>query len=205
MGKFQGVIRPGDAEGNALGEAKHVPPLRRHGLPIRQPPERGHVKGHVNGFLHVAPRFSQHLAHLAHHLKRQDFFPFLHQPPHARQESRPAPARASAASRGKRPARRRLRRLCLRRGTGQTRRWCLLVVGGIGWKETSRRIERNATGRGCNWFCRRKFMCVFPVPCPERQGFKRANPRLRGRRQSLRLFCPRRRGVAFLKHRGLAP
>ncbi len=51
--------------------------------------------------------------------------------------------------------------------------------------------------------------CAEDFPCPERQGFRRASPRLRGRRigtpSDKTALCPRRRGVALLKHGGSAP
>src|SRR5262249_12545379 len=48
-----------------------VSELRWDRLPEHAAPFAGDVEGHVDGFLHVATRFVQHLAHLAGHVARE--------------------------------------------------------------------------------------------------------------------------------------
>ena len=79
MGKFHGVINPQTPRGlrtvmqNLLGSSEVVV------CPNSLPPFAGHVKRHVDGFLHVAPCLLQHLAHFARHGNCKVLLVFLEQ------------------------------------------------------------------------------------------------------------------------------
>src|SRR5438874_2019857 len=62
------------AERLAHRHRKLVAQLRWHGLAEHPPPFPGDVEGHVDGFLDVAPRLVQDLAHLARHVSRKGLF-----------------------------------------------------------------------------------------------------------------------------------
>src|SRR5581483_7766242 len=70
-GKVPGRDSRHDANRIAHGEAGFVLKLRRPHFPQQAAALTGHVVGHVDGLLHVAARFGQHLAHLFRHLPGQ--------------------------------------------------------------------------------------------------------------------------------------
>ena len=68
MGKFHGVMRPTTPTGMRTLMANLFWQLGGGGLAEETPALAGHVKGFVDGFLHVAAGFGEHLAHLAGHV-----------------------------------------------------------------------------------------------------------------------------------------
>ena len=60
---------PAHADGLPHAHRKFIRQLRRSGLAKQPAPFAGHVIGHVDGFLHVAARLRQDLAHLARHVR----------------------------------------------------------------------------------------------------------------------------------------
>ena len=82
-GKFHGVMQAIDAHRLAQAIRRLVRQLRRHDGPEEAPPLARHVVGHVDGFLHVAARLHQHLAHLARQVAGDLLFAILQQPRHA--------------------------------------------------------------------------------------------------------------------------
>ena len=90
IGKFHGVMIAADAERLADRHRELVAQLGRHGLAVLAAALAGHEEGHVDGFLHVAARFVQHLPHLARHVARQRLLAFGKQLRGAEQELRAA-------------------------------------------------------------------------------------------------------------------
>ena len=85
-----------DAERLPHRHRELVAQLGRHGLPVLAPPLAGHEEGHVDGFLHVAARLVQDLAHLARHVARERLLAVGDELRGAKQELRAARRRHEA-------------------------------------------------------------------------------------------------------------
>ena len=109
MGKFHGVMRPTTPTGMRTLMANLF--CSSEGVVIAKEPAAfaGHVKGLVDGFLHVAAGFGQHLAHFAGHVAGVLFLALLQQDAGAQQDLGPL-GRGNEAPGGKG---------LLRRGDGQ--------------------------------------------------------------------------------------
>jgi hypothetical protein len=87
IGKFQGVVPRGDeaddAHRIAYRHTEFVGHLYGRGVAEKPPPLAAHVIGHVDGFLHIAARLGQDLAHFLCHEPREVFLAFLHNLCHA--------------------------------------------------------------------------------------------------------------------------
>ena len=99
IGKLNGVIRPHDADRPAEAHRPLRPQLGRHGVAEQPATFGGRVVRGVDALLHVAPRFGQHLAHLARHRVGDGFLALDQEVAH------PAQHVAARRRRGARPER----------------------------------------------------------------------------------------------------